>query len=93
MSEEKIGRLLAVTEALAVDVQDIKRNMVTRIEFDLRVNEHVEFRDSIAKLDDKVDALESHKDKTQWVRKIGDRALFVIVGIAVTALVGFFFGG
>lgn len=77
-TEEKIGRLLALTETQAEDIRDIKNNMVTRREFDKRVGEHAEF-------DKRLLTLESHHNKGHVFRKIGDKALMSLVAILVTA--------
>lgn len=76
---EKLGRLLALAEQADSRLDHIEANMVTRPEFERAYSEHVPILE-------RIDQLESHRDQGALLRKIGDRVLFVVVGIIATAL-------
>ena len=82
---EKLGRLLALAEQADSRLDHIERVMVTRPEFERAYSEH-------KPIIERIDALESERDKGAFLRKIGDRVLFVAVGIITTAVVSALLG-
>lgn len=76
---EKLGRLLAYAEQADQRLDHIEKVMVTRSEFERAYSEHTP-------IIERIDKLESYRDQGAFLRKIGDRFLFVVVGIIATAL-------
>lgn len=79
--EKELGRLTGILEGVKEDVCEIKSTMITRTEFDSKVSEHDEIRGEIKQL-------RTAHDQGHFWRKIGDRTIFVLVGIVVTGLIG-----
>jgi len=77
--EEKLGYLCATVETIKHKVDHIETNMVTRKEFDNTAAEHNEFRAGLS-------SLQSSYDKGYLWRKVGERVLYVAVGVAVTGV-------
>lgn len=65
---------------LATDVRYIKENMVTYREYD---HLHNEFHSTKAKVDQMAD--EQHK--RQWLVKLGERGLYVVLGAILIKLI------